>query len=804
MDRSKIIRIHDCKLSKDRSIIPPVDEFSSLTLENLKRSCEEYEKTAVIALIPQQPDSPLPFHNLYLAFYAGAYGAAMILQYAVTYAITKDEKYGQKAKAWLLASITWDEALFTLYCSVRLMHAIVAGVDWIRELLSDDEIERAWRYLRKLCLHNEKQAMGMFMSRETGGHSNLYAAGFGLAALALRGAGLEPKAEKWLKIIITKYERDLFTHDIDEDGTYQPNGNWCIEYAFRYKFIFLDALRLVTGRDLIKEHFADMTRPIRYLKYAYMGDGKVPVKDFYDSNENMLDRYQIDTFGALFLRFASLTKDPYLQWIGMSNPVPGRMHAYGNQVKGGHRFIYCTGFTDYLWYDPSVRPKFAPPEDKAKMFPNGELAVLRGGYARGLTLAYQGRRGNVMYESPDLVLNLNGKPMLCTTPMEDSLPLAEANGSAAGGGEMERKGVITGLDQLGDRDVLKIDGFLTRQRITVFHAPEEKIEISVDRRGRTAREASIQTEDGERHLRLRGEGYLQYDSRRNFNPNQGALQMEFRLSKKPSKSDAYPAVLFSIGQHLKYMFGDAMFVGFLEDGRLGVKFKDNEGRWLFAHFSREYPAILPDFWHRITVYWKHFNRDGEDPVCGIICGEYHAEARLTLPGKKAFQCVPHTTMWVGAAVQMPDSFASADIRYIRLYGGCPTDRSDFTPKKEDLLFEADYGKGMRAVFSRGKAEEVAERGLEYRLHAQEGNGKKVIQGENSVRLVDGDESVNISGRDVRITLETLPSVHAGFAGSSFEPEENVPLLKRIIIKPAHDESKLRFQIVPGIRSDTAL
>jgi len=45
-------------------------------------------------------------------------------------------------------------------------------------------------------------------------------------------------------------------------------------------------------------------------------------------------------------------------------------------------------------------------------------------------------------------------------------------------------------------------------------------------------------------------------------------------------------VLFSIGQHLKYTFGHAMFVGFLEDGRLGVKFKDAEGRWLFAHLSR--------------------------------------------------------------------------------------------------------------------------------------------------------------------------------------------------------------------------
>lgn len=794
MDRSKLLRIHECKMSKNGEIVLPIDEFSERVLVNLKASCDEYDKEEAFSEIPQQPASLLPFHNLYLAFYSAAYGVAMLLQYGITYTITGEEKYGFKAKSWLLASIQWDVSAFSFYSSARLMHAIIAAIQWIQDLMSDNEIEQVYLYLKKLCLNHEKQAIEMCTGKETGGHANLYTAGFGLASLALASAGMEPKAGDWLRMVITKYERNLLPEDGDKDGTYQPDGNWSIEYAFRYKFIFLDALRLVTGRDLVSEHYEDVIRPVRYLKYAYMGDGKVPVKDFYDSNENMLEGYQINTFGALYLRFASLTKDPYLQWIGMSNPVPGRLHAYGIKVKGGHRFIYSVGFSDYLWYDPSVKPEFAPPEDKAKLFSDGEIAILRTGYGRGLTLAYQGRRGNVMYMSPDLMLNKNGSPMFCTAPTRDSLPLAEANGPAAGGGEMERKGVIQKLIHLNDNDALKIDGFLTRQKISVSCGLDEAINIEVSRRKRTEREVSLQRDTEGKYLRLRGEGYLQYSSQKNFNPNQGVIQIEFRLSKEPSRSNDHPAVLFSIGQHLKYMFGNAIFIGFLEEGRLGVKFKDNEGRWLFAHFSRELPAIQPYFWHSITVYWRDLNKSGADPVCGIIYDGYHAEARLTMPGNKAFQCIPNTGMWVGAAVQMPDSFADTDFRKIKIYGRCPRYKNGIVPRESDLLFEADYGKGVDAVFSKGKGAEIAEKGLEYRLHVREDGKKQVVRHKDCIQIINGDESVYISGKDIRMSTESLPPLRAGFAGASFEEESNRPLYRRIVIRPCKNKSKLHFKI----------
>jgi len=794
MDRSRLIRIHDCKLSGDGRIVPPIDDFSSRVLDNLRISCSLYDREEVIRETPYAPDSKLPFHNLYLAFYAGAFSVAMILQYGIAYAITKEEQYGVKGKEWLLATTGWEVSQHSFYSVSRLIHAVLAGVEWLEELLSDGEIEQVYQFVRRLCLHHEPQALAVCASKEVGGHPSLYASGFGLASLALAKAGLEPQAQGWLEAVLHKFRLSLLPDEVSADGTYQPDGNWSIEYPFRYKFIFLDALRLTTGEDLIAAHREDMLRPLRYLKHAFMGDGRVPLRDRYEANGNMLGGYQIDTYGSLFLRYASLTGDGHLQWIGTRNPAAGRTNAYGYKVKGGHRFLYPVGYSDYLWYDPAVKPVFQPPAELAKLFPDGELAMLRTDYAGGLTLAYQGRRGNVMYESPDLVVNKNGRSMFCAAPVADSLPLAEANGPAAGG-EMERKGVIRKLEANGKTQVLQIEGFRTAQRITVDPGRPDAVEITVTRRDRSRREVSLQAEPDGQYLRLRGEGYLQYDRRKNFNPNQGWLELEFRLSRKPSRSERHPAVLFSIGQHLKYMFGHAMFVGFLEDGRLGVKFKDSEGRWLFAHLSGELPAVEPGHWHKLAVYWKNLNRANATPVCGIVFGEYRAEARLAMPDGKPFHCKPKTSMWVGGGVQMPDSFAQADIRGLKIYGKCPIgEKFGNMPAARELLFATDYNRGMEAVYAKGIGKEQAESGLEYRFHAQADEDSRIIVRKDGVQVVRGGESVYVTGQDVEIQTEALPFLRSGFAGQSFEDEGEAPLTHRIIVRPRHGHDRLSFQI----------
>jgi len=331
---------------------------------------------------------------------------------------------------------------------------------------------------------------------------------------------MEPKAGDWLQAVLDKFRRVLLPRDGSADGTYHPDGNWSIEYPYRYKFIFLDALRLATGEDWIAAHKQDLLRPLRYLKYAFMGDGNIPLRDRYDANENMLGSYQLDTYGSLFLRYASLTGDSHLQWIGTQNPTAGRTNAYGYKVKGGHRFLYPVGYSDYLWYDPRVQPQFAPPAELAKRFPDGELAILRTAWAGGLTLSCQGRRDKRHVREPGPRRELQG-------PL-DVLLRAGGGQSAVGRGERAGGRRRDGAQRrhpsarFGRRAATVADGRLSDpQTVVVAAGRPGVVEITVARRPRSRREAALLTEEGRQYLRLRGEGYMQYDRNRNFNPDQG-------------------------------------------------------------------------------------------------------------------------------------------------------------------------------------------------------------------------------------------------------------------------------------------
>ena len=792
MERGNILLVHPCGFSADGRIGVPVDGHTRKVLDNILLSCEEYENAPVYESLPQQPDSLLPFHNVYLAFYTASQAVALLLQFGIAYAITSDRRWGDKAAHWLKAVCGWDISLLSFYAAARLMHSMVAAAGWLQDMMSDAELERVYSALAGLCRHNEKEAFRICHIKETGGHPNLYTGGFGIAALALREMGCEPLADKWLGWVMHKYKTDLFPNDGAPDGTYQPDGNWSIEYAMRYKLMFLDAWRQATGQDLVAEHYDEVTRQIPYLRYAYMGDGRTTEKKRYPGDETMLGSYQINAYSALYLRYAQITKDPYLQWIGMTNPAPGKLYESGAKIKGGPRFIYASGFLDYLWYDPSVKPCFSPPAQLSKLFSDGELAVLRSGFGNGLTLAYQGRRGNVIYNMPNLTANLNGTSFFVEAPEKNSLPTAESNCPASGGGDMERKGVIKNLRSSPTGDVLDIEGFLTRQRITFTRQPSPRADIHLQGLRHSARQVALSDSEGG-YVRLRGEGYLQYARQRNLSLSEGMLEMTFRLSAQPSAKHGKPSILFSAGQHLHYMFGNSMFFGFLEDGRLGVKFKDREGRWLFAHLSGTLPAVLPGSWHTAWVYWKNLNRPGTTPCCGLMLDGYCAEARLKMPDGKPFVFKPNTSLWVGGGVQMPDSFAQADIRCLRLYRRCRLTGGIPLPAAKDISFEADYANGLDAVFALGNKMNLAGNSLEYRLHVLKTETDGASLEQNCVRIRKDGKTMTVesSGTGARFHLETLPYARTGFAGESFDDEE-IPVYQRIKVRPPKGKDELQF------------
>ncbi|MEM5769149.1 MAG: hypothetical protein AAGU32_12790, partial [Bacillota bacterium] len=558
--------------------------------------------------------------------------------------------------------------------------------------------------------------------------------------------GIEPKAEAWLSEVLRKYQQYLLPHDWADDGSYPPDGTWTYCYAAFYKFTFLDAYKAATGVDLISEFKEPLAYPVRFLRYAYLGGASLEKKDYYGDHENLAVKgYNLNALSPVCLRFASLAKDGYLQWIALRDSMAGSILEYPNKVKQGPNFIFSPGIASWFWYNRKLKAGYNPPKECSALFPRGELSILRTGWAENdLILSYQGRRGNIMYENPGFSLNRSDKNFFTGVPTLSSLPVNEENALSVGE-EMERKGCIRRFVQTEGKDSMVIDGFYTRQEITMDKV-NKRIHIAAT--GKLPSSRQVLLHDG--HVSLDG-GYLQYP--RLLDDSEGSLSMRFRLQRDPSSSIRRPAILFSTGQHLRYSFGHCMFLGFLEDGCLGVKFKDAENRVLFAQYSKSYPPILRGQWYDLTVHWSGLNTAEKNPNVSMTLNDTSLTATLRMPGGKPFDCRSNTSIWVGAGVEMPDSFAAVDIAYLKLFdrNGKPT-------------LSADYSKSVDAE----QCKEQSLAPLCYRLHTYRSEERYALMEDGGVVIRNGEHSIRLYSKHCHFSLEDLPYARAGFAASSFE------------------------------------
>lgn len=744
MDRNRILRIYSRASCADNTFSMPEDVYSKLIYSNVLSSCDKYLTHEPPEKIPYIPDTQLPYHNVYLAFYTGMQAACIMPHMALAYRLSGEEKYLNSAEKWLDIVMNWDTDLFSFYMAARLMHALICIADWLRFELSDSRLHSITNLLSHMCTTREDEALAMCRSNEMGGHANLYVAGFGLCALFLRDT--EPKAEFWLSEVLRKYKRCLLPHDWSEDGTYPPDGTWAYCYAAFYKFTFLDAYKTATGDDLLKEYQEQLSYPVNFLRYAYMGGEKLPKKDYYDDHENLAVKgYNLNALSPVYLRFALHSKDKYLQWIALRDPTAGSILEYPNKVKQGPRFIFSPGLAAWFWYDSMLQAEYDPPEKGSALFRCGEIAIMRTGWSKDdLTLSFQGRRGNIMYESPGFSLNRGNSNFFVGVPTQSSLPVNEENALAVGQ-EVERYGSIRSFKRSEEKDTLIIDGLYTRQSI-VMDKDKNRVHITAKGRNPTKRQVSL----NEGYVSLDG-GYLQYP--RLMDDSAGILKMRFRIKRNPIKRFDRPSILFSTGQHLRYSFGHCMFLGFIEDGCLGVKFKDAEGKALFAQLPHSCPVILKDQWYDVTVRWSNLNVPGLNPNVSITLNDITTSVELHMPYKKPFVCRSNTSIWVGAGVQMPNSFTAVDIAHLNLYdrNGGPT-------------LSVDYSKSIDAE----QAKEQSLSPLSYRLHLYKNEERYAYIKSGEVIVRSGKKTLRLYSDTCSFIVDDLPYVRAGFAADSFE------------------------------------
>ena len=69
---------------------PPDDPVRRRILANLLADCELYAGQRPWSRIPRRPDSPHPYHQLYLTFYTAMQATALIENYAFAWQLTGD------------------------------------------------------------------------------------------------------------------------------------------------------------------------------------------------------------------------------------------------------------------------------------------------------------------------------------------------------------------------------------------------------------------------------------------------------------------------------------------------------------------------------------------------------------------------------------------------------------------------------------------------------------------------------------------------------------------------------------------
>lgn len=89
---------------------PPEDEARVRILGNILADCEEYYPQRPWKRIPERPDSPHPYHQLYLTFYTGMHATALMENYAFAWRLTGDPRWLKRARDWMGAAAAWEHS----------------------------------------------------------------------------------------------------------------------------------------------------------------------------------------------------------------------------------------------------------------------------------------------------------------------------------------------------------------------------------------------------------------------------------------------------------------------------------------------------------------------------------------------------------------------------------------------------------------------------------------------------------------------------------------------------------------------
>ena len=726
---------------------PPTDPVRRRILANLLDDCELYAGQRPWARIPRRPDSPHPYHQLYLTFYTAMQATALIENYAFAWRLTGDRCWLDRTRAWLLAAAGWDhddrvEEHF--YTANRYMQAFALALD-----LLDGELMANEKRQVRACLVRQLERWWPDVEEqrhsEEGGHHAVVDNGhFGVAALHLLGE--HPKAEVWVQAVIDRFRAAIMPHGCGPAGepvdgpSFWPWENlWLLQFA--------DALRNVTGIDLGREVPARLRRPLTWFRAHWAAPRKIPDQLYYPANANVLGT-QLNACSPALLRLAQEAGD-----AALADPRLGRIYRFGGGVKGSTaECMISYGPYAYCFYDPDFRAaKQRRPAPLARRFAarGGHSAVMRTSHGPdAAVLCVSGYDGDVAHGFMNMHVQWAGYPVLCAISAAEAQPVS-CGSLPCVGGQNEIVAVPGGLESTQDWQRLRVSARRTEQEYWLLTGEHPVVLVALRRRPR-----GLRLVNG--IVRLSGGDVLQYEARPWFCPNGGRLRLRFRLRG----DEDGPRVLFNTGNGVGGIGGTRVntFALVVEaDGKLCFSVQSQNGHEVAVRTARRVDAGV---WHEVEIGWGGFNRrasrpwmeiavDGEakridDPATfGEVGRDSQGLASREEP--RTFYVWPYSTLAFGGAVQTPGVSADCDIALIDLR--CPGRRRLTVDSANG--WGPEMGGGELAY----KLNPVDLRGLS-RSRARLGAGPRVV------------EVMTAFGKGLQLRTEEVPFAPSGLAAGS--------------------------------------
>jgi len=694
----------------------PTDPVRKHILANIVAGCDELEGKQPEERIPECPDSPHPFHQLYITFYAGMEAGAMIEQYSFAWRMTQDERWLRKARQWLSAACRWehsDRIEEHFYTANRYMQALAVALDWLAGALTEREEQEIVDCLASMMERWWPEVNGGRHSASGGHHAVVDNGHFGVAALQLLGR--HPEAAEWVRAVVDRFRTGIMPNGCGEDGSpVDGPGFWGPENAWMLQFA--DACRHVVGIDLYEEFPERLSRPLLFVRYHLVPPAQIVPQIYPPAYATMLTGdHELSYCSPVLLRLAQEAGDAELRDIALRDPMMGRVYRYGAGVKGSSsECMSALGPYAYMFYDPDFGPcprRTTLPLSRKFSAHHGESAVLRSGWeSRSLAVKVSGYGGGVAHGFSNLHVQWAGYPVLKPIGAFEASPVSCGNLPCVGG-QNEHVAMVDELVQDTDADMVRMESPRTRHEYRLLRGQAPALLVAVQRKPRGI---LVVPERGEVFARLDGRDYLQYPREPYFNSDAGELRLQVRLTS-PVEADR-PQILFHTGTSLPKL-GTAVnsfFLGFLGEGK-GLTFGVQNQRYLTveATIPADVAEVTPGTWHEIVARWGGFNTRAVRPFIEVACdgnvvrcddqdrfGEVGQDTQgLARDRPRTFYIHPNTALAFGAPVQIPGAGTAVDIGEIGLT--CP-----------------ERGP-LRIDFSEGLAGETGGGDLTYKLNPSE-------------------------------------------------------------------------------------